>query len=224
MTNFWTLVTLGEACRTRFLRVQFSMAPLALLIRIFLFGAVGMFLFRLVLRLLFEVSFVSPWFSFHDAINVRWIRLESAIKNVLLLFHRLSCLAKFVAFSRVRFGSSWSFSESSRFCNPTTIWSQMSSSFSMPKLQYLGLPCQDIQICDKTIHRFSRSLTSWVKFYSLKDDISFHDEVIFEFFLLLFFSCSPVNSSEMKIPSACLNPLCKLMCLLDFRRFVYQAQ
>ena len=54
------------------------------------------------------------------------------------------CLAKFVAFSRVRFGSSWSFSESSRFCNPTTIRSRMSSSFSAPKLQYLARPYKSV--------------------------------------------------------------------------------
>ena len=143
MTDFEHLLhCLGEACRTCFLRVQFSKVPLALLISIFLYVAVRGFLFRLALRFLFQVSFVSPWFSFYDAINMHWGRLESDIKKCFVAVSlSLSCLAKLLAFSRVRFISSWSFSKSSQFCNPMTI---LFSSFSAPKLQYFARPYKSV--------------------------------------------------------------------------------
>ena len=40
------------------------------------------------------------------------------------------CLTKFVVFSRVRFGSSWSFPKILRFCNPTTIWCEWAVLFN----------------------------------------------------------------------------------------------
>ena len=130
MADFWTLVTLGEACRTRFFRVQFSKPPLALLIRIFSSELSERFSLDFSCDFSLKLPLFLRDFPFAMPSTCAGVDLNPPSRMFCCCFTVSLCLAKFVAFSRVRFGSSWSFSESSQFCNRTTILLRMSSSFS----------------------------------------------------------------------------------------------
>ena len=57
----------------------------------------------------------------------------------------------------------------------------------------IAVPCQAIQICDNTIHWFSRLLTFWVEFCSFKDDVFFLWWSNFRIYPSLLQNSSPVR-------------------------------
>ena len=91
----------------------------------------------------------------------------------------------------------------------------------------IAVPCQAIQICDNTIHWFSHLLTFWVEFCSFKDDVFFLWWSNFRIYPSLLQNSSPVRRwIRMRwIYRRLVHPFVwKLMFLLDFHRFFYQAQ
>lgn len=126
------------------------------------------------------------------------------------------CRARFIAFLRVNFESSWNFSERSQFRSPTTMWSRISFSFNVPKLQCLSRPY-------RSVIKLSTDLPSRLflklNFVCLKTT----------FFLRrngFQISLSPPCSSFILwwvqtrwIYCLLARPSCKSMCLLDSCRF-----
>ena len=199
MTSFWTLVTLGELCRTCFLWVQISKAPWHFWSGFFSLELLGGFSLDL-----------SCDFPFAMPSACAGVELNLPSRMFCCCFTVSLCLTKFVAFSRVRFGSSWSFPEILGFCNPTTIWCEWAVLFNAPKFQYLARPYKSVIILSID------SPVCWLfelNFALSKMTFSFYDEVILELFCPSFLqNSSPVRRRWIRmrwIYRRLVHPLCE---------------
>ena len=176
MTSFWTLVTLGEPCRTCFLWVQISKAPWHFWSGFLSLELLGGFSLDLSCDFSLKFPLLLRDFPFAMPSMCAGVELNLPSRMFCYCFTVSLCLTKFVAFSRVRFGSSWSFPVILRFCMPTLIWCKWAVLFSAPKLQYLSviiILSIDSPICWLFELNFALS----------KMTFSFYVEVIFKFVL-----------------------------------------
>ena len=184
MTSFWTLVTLGEPCRTCFLWVQISKAPWHFWSGFFSLELLGGFSLDLSCDFSLKFPLLLRDFPFAMPSTCTGVELNLPSRMFCYCFTVSLCLTKFVAFSRVRFRSSWSFPEILRFCMPTLIWCKWAVLFSAPKLQYLARLYKSVIIILSI-----DSPICWLfelNFALSKVTFSFYDEVIFKFVLHCF--------------------------------------